>query len=107
VKRVLNSGTIFIDYVKSKQNLVDHLPKPLGKNMILETSEGMELAYLKTNKFLMIFISLIGGAWFLAYAWWNRLYECQVGILVWDLGMISRALMNIKHVHGLVSATQR
>jgi len=55
----------------------------------------------------MIFISLTGCVWFAAYTWWNYLYECQVGPLIWDLGMISRALMNTGHAHGLVSATQR
>ena len=53
-------------------------------------------------KFLMIFISLMGGVWFAACTWWNHLYKCQVGPLAWDLGEISRALMNIGHVHDLV-----
>jgi len=35
----------------------------------------------------MIFISFTGGVWFAAYTWWNHLYECWMGPLVWDLGM--------------------
>jgi len=50
----------------------------------------------------MIFISLMGSVWFAAYTWWNHLYECQVGPLAWNLGKISRALMNIGHAYGLV-----
>ena len=53
-------------------------------------------------KFLMIFISLMGGVWFSTCTWWNHLYECQVGPLAWDLSEISIALMNIRHVPGLV-----
>jgi len=43
VKQLLKSGTISIDYVKSKRNLADPLTKPLGRNMILETLRGMRL----------------------------------------------------------------
>jgi len=52
VKQLLKRGTIFIDYVKSKWNLADPLTKPLGRNMILETSRGMRLKPL-TNKQVM------------------------------------------------------
>ena len=51
----------------------------------------------------MIFISLMGGVWLAACTWWNHLYECQVGPLAWDLGEISRALMNIGQAHDLVA----
>ena len=50
VKQLLKSGTISIDYVKLEWNLADPLTKPLGRNMILETSRGMRLEPLKTNK---------------------------------------------------------
>ena len=53
-------------------------------------------------KFLMIFISFMGGVWFATCTCWNNLYECQVGPLAWDLGKISRALMNFRHAHSLV-----
>jgi len=51
-KQLLKKGTIFIDYVKSKWNLADPLTKPLGRNMILETSRGMRLKPL-VNKQVM------------------------------------------------------
>jgi len=41
VKQLLKSGTIFIDYVKSKWNLADPLTKLLGRKLIIETSRGM------------------------------------------------------------------
>jgi len=53
VKQLLKSGTISIDYVKSKRNLADPLTKPLGRNMILETSMGMRLKPL-ANKQVMV-----------------------------------------------------
>ena len=50
VKQLLKSGIISIDYVRSKQNLADPLTKPLGRNMILETSRGMRLKPFEINK---------------------------------------------------------
>jgi len=38
IKRLLNSEIISIDYVKLERNLVDPITKPVGRNMILETS---------------------------------------------------------------------
>ena len=52
VKRILKSGTISIDYVKSKWNLEDPLTKPLGRKTISETSRGMRLKSL-ANKQVM------------------------------------------------------
>ena len=52
VKQLLKRGTISIDYVKSERNLADPLTKPLGRNMILETSRGMGLKPL-ANKQVM------------------------------------------------------
>jgi len=43
--------------------------------------------------FLIIFISLTSGVWFAAYTWWNYLYGCQMGPLVWYLSKIFRELM--------------
>jgi len=53
VKQLLKSRTISIDYVNSKRNLADPLTKPLGRNMILETSRGMILKSL-ANKQVMV-----------------------------------------------------
>jgi len=50
VKQLLKRGTISIDYVKSERNLADPLTKPLGRNMILETSRGMGLKPLANKK---------------------------------------------------------
>jgi len=52
VKQLLKRETISIDYVKPDQNLVDPLTKPLGRNIILETSRGMGLKPL-ANKQVM------------------------------------------------------
>jgi len=52
VKQLLKRGTISIDYVNSEWNLADPLTKPLGRNMILETSRGMGLKPL-ANKQVM------------------------------------------------------
>jgi len=51
--QLLKDGTISIDYVKIEGNLVDLLTKPLGRNMILETSKGMRLKPLE-NKQVMV-----------------------------------------------------
>jgi len=53
VKQLLKDGTILIDYVKSEGNLADPLTKPLGRNMILETSRGIVLNPLE-NKQVMV-----------------------------------------------------
>ena len=50
VKQLLKDGKIFIDYMKSEGNLTDPWTKPLGRNMILETSREWALSHLKTNK---------------------------------------------------------
>ena len=43
MKSLLKDGIIYIDYVKSKVNLVDSLTKPLGRKLILETLSGIRL----------------------------------------------------------------
>ena len=53
VKQLLKDGTISIDYVKSEVDLGDHLIKPLGRNMILETLKGMGIKPLE-NKQVMV-----------------------------------------------------
>jgi len=50
VKQLLKSGTISIDYVKLERNLADPFTKPLGRNMILETSRGMGLKPLANKQ---------------------------------------------------------
>ena len=53
VNQLLKDGTISIDYVKLDGNLADPLTKPLGRNMILETSGGVGLKPLE-NKQVMV-----------------------------------------------------
>jgi len=53
VKQLRKDENFFIDYVKSKGNLANPLTKPLGRNMILETSRGMRLKPLE-NKQVMV-----------------------------------------------------
>jgi len=53
VKQLIKDGTISTDYVKSEGNLANPLTKPLGRNMILETSKGMGLKPLE-NKQVMV-----------------------------------------------------
>jgi len=53
VKQLLKDGTIFIDYVKLEGNLTDPLIKPLGRNMILETSRGMRLKPLESKQVMV------------------------------------------------------
>ena len=47
VKQMLKDEIISIDYVKSKVNLVDPLTKPLGRKLILETSNEMRLNQIR------------------------------------------------------------
>jgi len=53
VKQLLKSGTISIDYVKLEWNLADPLTKPLGRNMILETSRGMRFKPLANKQVIV------------------------------------------------------
>ena len=53
VKQMLRDGTIFINYVKSEGNLVDPLTKPLGMNMILETSREIILKPLENKQVIV------------------------------------------------------
>jgi len=50
VKQLLMSGTIYVNYVKSKGNLADPLTKPLKRNMILKTLKGMRLKPLANKQ---------------------------------------------------------
>ncbi|KAM1701974.1 hypothetical protein ACFXTN_025167 [Malus domestica] len=43
LKKLLSNGIISIDYVKSKENIVDPLTKGLPREQILFTSRGMSL----------------------------------------------------------------
>ena len=43
MKQLLKDEIISIDNVKSEVNLADHLTKPLGRKLILETLSGMRL----------------------------------------------------------------
>ena len=43
VRELITKGVININFVKSIQNLVDHLTKGLTKDLVLKTSRGMGL----------------------------------------------------------------
>jgi len=53
VNQLLKDGTISIDYVKSEGNLADPLTKPLGMNMILETSREIILKPLENKQVIV------------------------------------------------------
>ena len=43
VRKLLSNGIISIDYVKSKENIVDPLTKCLTKEQVYNSSKGMKL----------------------------------------------------------------
>ena len=43
VRLLLEIGVIFLEFVRSKLNLLDPLTKPLNKKLVEETSRGMGL----------------------------------------------------------------
>ena len=43
MEQLLETGVIFLEFVRSKLNLADHLTKPLNKKLVEETSRGMRL----------------------------------------------------------------
>ena len=49
VRQLLSNGIITIDYVKSKDNIVDSLTKGLTREMVAKTSRGMGLRPLKKS----------------------------------------------------------
>ena len=49
VRQLLSSGIITIDYVKSKDSIVDPLTKGLNREMVAKTSRGMGLRPLNKS----------------------------------------------------------
>ena len=49
VRELLSIGAVRVDHVRTDDNLADPLTKPLGRNMILETSSGVGLKPLENK----------------------------------------------------------
>ena len=47
IRQLLSTGVIFVDYVKSKENIEDPLTKGLNRELVEKSSKGMELKPLK------------------------------------------------------------
>ena len=47
IKQLLSTGAIFVNYVKSKDNIVDPLTKGLNKELVDKSSKGMRLKPVK------------------------------------------------------------
>ena len=47
IRQLLSTGVICLDYVKSKDNIVDLLTKGLNKELVEKSSRGMELNSIK------------------------------------------------------------
>ena len=47
IRHLLTNGIISIDYVKLKENFVDHLTKEMTRRQVTYTSKGMELNPMK------------------------------------------------------------
>ena len=47
IRQLLSTGVIFIDYVKSKDNIVDSLTKDLNRELVEKSSKGMILKPIK------------------------------------------------------------
>lgn len=47
IRQVLSTGVITIDYVRSKDNIVDPLIKGLNRELVGKSSKGMRLKLLK------------------------------------------------------------
>ena len=47
IRQLLSIGVIYVDYVKSKDNIVDPLTKGLNRELVEKSSKGMGLKPLK------------------------------------------------------------
>ena len=47
IRQLLSIGIIFIDYVKSKDNIADLLTKGLNRELVKKSSRGMGLKLIK------------------------------------------------------------
>nr|GEV94066.1 zinc finger, CCHC-type [Tanacetum cinerariifolium] len=43
IRELITNGVVSIEFVRSQQNLVDHLTKDLGKDLVIKSVEGMRL----------------------------------------------------------------
>ena len=50
IKQLLKNGVIYVEYVRSKKNLVDMLTKGLTRRVVLESSRGMGLKPIDKDK---------------------------------------------------------
>ncbi|GKA82240.1 zinc finger, CCHC-type containing protein [Tanacetum coccineum] len=48
IRELITNGVVFIEFVRSQQNLVDHLMKGLARDLVLKSTKGMGL---KSNQF--------------------------------------------------------
>jgi hypothetical protein len=51
IKHLISNGVIFIDYVKSKENIVEHHIKDLMRELMYGLSKGMSLKLLKMKAY--------------------------------------------------------
>jgi hypothetical protein len=51
IKHLISNGVIFIDYVKSKENIVEHHMKDLMRELMYGLSKGMGLKLLKMKAY--------------------------------------------------------
>ncbi|GJR49955.1 zinc finger, CCHC-type containing protein [Tanacetum coccineum] len=51
IRKLITNGVIYIEFVRSQQNLADHLTKGLTKDLVIKSAEGMGLKFtiLTTN----------------------------------------------------------
>ena len=47
IKQLISIGVIFIDYVRSKDNIADPLTKWLNRELVGKSSRGMRLKYIE------------------------------------------------------------
>ena len=50
VRQMLTEGVISVDFVRSRQNLVDPFDKGLARNLVIKTSQGMGLKPIQYNR---------------------------------------------------------
>ena len=47
IRQLISTGAISVDYVKSKDNIADPLPKGLNRELVKKSSRGMGLKPIK------------------------------------------------------------
>ena len=53
IRQLLSTGVISVDYVKSKDNIVDPLTKGLNRELVEKSSKGMRLKLEKEQVYTM------------------------------------------------------